>query len=167
MGLPFFLFFFSLNTNKKTIKFTQSLQFFSVLSFLKKIEDRRKYFFKKYVYTINHKRIALNYLYFTVISALSGASLATMIRGELAYPGSHFFKGDSLRYLQVITAHGLTMVFYVVIPLVFGFLANFLIPYHVGSKDVAFPRLNSFRFLISSSWFFINFKTCIFAGFVF
>merc|ERR1711920_814328 len=66
--------------------------------------------------------------------------------GELAYPGSHFFKGDSLRYLQVITAHGLTMVFYVVIPLVFGFLANFLIPYHVGSKDVAFPRLNSLGF---------------------
>ena len=69
-----------------------------------------------------------------------------MIRWELAYPGSHFFKGDSLRYLQVITAHGLTMVFYVVIPIVFGFLANFVIPYHVGSKDVAFPRLNSVGF---------------------
>merc|ERR1711976_63001 len=146
MGLPFFLFFFSLSTNKKTIKFTQSLQFTLVLSFLKKIEDRRKYFFKKYVYTINHKRIALNYLYFSVISALSGASLATMIRWELAYPGSHFFKGDSLRYLQVITAHGLTMIFYVVIPIVFGFVGNFFIPYHVGSKDVAFPRLNSLGF---------------------
>merc|ERR1712146_528701 len=82
----------------------------------------------------------------TVISALSGASLATMIRRELAYPGSHFFKGDSLRYLQVITAHGITMVFYVVVPLIFGFLANFLVPYHVGSKDVAFPRLNSLGF---------------------
>jgi len=77
---------------------------------------------------------------------MSGLLLATMIRWELAYPGSHFFKGDSLRYLQVITAHGLTMVFYVVIPLVFGFLANFFVPYHVGSKDVAFPRLNSLGF---------------------
>merc|ERR1712087_1036742 len=38
------------------------------------------------------------------------------------------------------------MVFYVVIPLVFGFLANFLIPYHVGYKDVAFHRLNSLGF---------------------
>jgi heme/copper-type cytochrome/quinol oxidase subunit 1/NADH:ubiquinone oxidoreductase subunit H len=65
---------------------------------------------------------------------------------ELAYPGSHFFKGDSLRYLQVITAHGLTMVFFVVIPLVFGSVGNFFIPYHVGSKDVAFPRLNSLGF---------------------
>ena len=116
------------------------------LNFIYKIEDLRLYFFKKYIYTINHKRIALNYLYFVVWSGMSGLLLATMIRWELAYPGSHFFKGDSLRYLQVITAHGLTMVFYVVIPLVFGFLANFFVPYHVGSKDVAFPRLNSLGF---------------------
>jgi hypothetical protein len=110
------------------------------------VEDIYLYFSKKYIYTINHKRIALNYLFFILWSALSGLSLATMIRWELAYPGSHFFKGDSLRYLQVITAHGLTMVFYVVVPAVFGFLANFIIPYHVGSKDVAFPRLNSIGF---------------------
>jgi len=77
---------------------------------------------------------------------LSGATLATMIRLELAYPGSHFFGGDSIRYLQVITAHGLTMVFFVVVPLVFGCAGNFFIPYHVGSKDVAFPRLNSLGF---------------------
>jgi heme/copper-type cytochrome/quinol oxidase subunit 1 len=69
-----------------------------------------------------------------------------MIRIELAYPGSQFFKGDSLKYLQVITAHGLVMVFFVVVPLIFGVFANFIIPYHVGSKDVAFPRLNSIGF---------------------
>jgi len=77
---------------------------------------------------------------------MSGSALATMVRLELAYPGSTFFKGDSLRYLQVITAHGLIMVFFVVIPIVFGSFANFFIPYHVGSKDVAFPRLNSIGF---------------------
>lgn len=108
--------------------------------------DRRKYVMKKYVYTINHKRIAINYLVFSMWSGLSGAALATMIRLELAYPGSPYFKGDSLRYLQVITAHGLIMVFFVVVPLLFGCFANFLIPYHVGSKDVAFPRLNSMGF---------------------
>lgn len=108
--------------------------------------DRRKYVLKKYVYTINHKRIAINYLFFSMWTGLSGAALATMIRLELSYPGSPFFKGDSLRYLQVITAHGLIMVFYVVVPILFGAFANFLIPYHVGSKDVAFPRLNSIAF---------------------
>lgn len=79
---------------------------------------------------------------------MSGAFLATMIRLEMAYPGSPFFKGDSIRYLQVISAHGLIMVFYVVVPILFGGFANFLIPYHIGSKDVAFPRLNSIGFWI-------------------
>jgi heme/copper-type cytochrome/quinol oxidase subunit 1 len=69
-----------------------------------------------------------------------------MIRIELSTPGSTFFKGDSIRYLQVITSHGLIMVFFVVTPILFGFFANFFIPYHIGSKDVSFPRLNSFGF---------------------
>lgn len=113
---------------------------------LVRLNDLRKYFVKKYVYTINHKRIGLNYLYFSMWTGLSGAFLATMIRLEMAYPGSPFFKGDSIRYLQVISAHGLIMVFFVVVPILFGAFANFLIPYHVGSKDVAFPRLNSIGF---------------------
>lgn len=103
---------------------------------------------KRYVYTINHKQIAINYLYFSMFTGLSGAALATFIRMELAMPGSLYFRGDSLRYLQVITAHGLIMVFFVVVPILFGCFANFLIPYHVGSKDVAFPRLNSIGFWI-------------------
>lgn len=108
--------------------------------------DFSKYTSKKYIYTINHKRIAINYTLFCLVSGMAGTLLATMIRLELAMPGSFFFKYDSVRYLQVITAHGLTMIFFVVIPLVFGAAANFLIPYHIGSKDVAFPRLNSLGF---------------------
>jgi heme/copper-type cytochrome/quinol oxidase subunit 1 len=74
---------------------------------------------------------------------------------ELAHPGSPFFKGDSLKYLQVITAHGLIMVFFVVVPLIFGGFANFLIPYHIGSKDVAYPRLNSIGFWIQPCGFIL------------
>jgi len=128
---------------------------FSLQKFLKKLlailnfaNNNRKVFLKRYIYTINHKQIAINYLYFSMFTGLSGAGLATFIRLELAVPGSLFFKGDSLRYLQVITAHGLIMVFFVVVPILFGAFANFLIPYHVGSKDVAFPRLNSIGFWI-------------------
>jgi hypothetical protein len=104
------------------------------------------HYLKKYVYTINHKRIGLSYLYFCLFSGLSGAMLAAFIRLELAYPGSHFFKGDSVRYIQVISAHGLIMIFYVVVPVVFGLFANYFIPFHIQSKDVAFPRLNSIGF---------------------
>lgn len=78
-----------------------------------------------------------------------------MIRLEMAYPGSPFFKGDSIKYLQVATAHGLIMVFFVVVPIFFGGFANFLIPYHVGSKDVAFPRLNSIGFWIQPLGFLL------------
>ena len=67
--------------------------------------------------------------------------------------------GDSLRYLQVITAHGLIMVFFVVVPILFGAFANFVIPYHVGSKDVAFPRLNSIAFWILPCGFLLVSKT--------
>ena len=123
--------------------------------------DRRKYILKKYVYTINHKRIAINYFIFSMWTALSGAALATMIRMELAFPGSPFFKGDSTRYLQTITAHGLIMVFFVVVPILFGGFANFLIPYHVGSKDVAYPRLNSIGFWIQPFAYLLVAKTAV------
>ena len=123
------------------------------------INDMRKYVLKKYIYTINHKRIGLNYLYFSMMTGLSGAALATMIRLELAYPGSPFFKGDSLRYLQVVTAHGLIMVFFVVVPILFGAFANFLILYHIGSKDVAFPRLNSIAFWLLPCGYILVSKT--------
>ena len=131
----------------KFIKNTNFLKI-KVSKIITLLNDKRKYILKKYVYTINHKRIAINYFYFSMFTGISGAILATMIRLEMAYPGSPFFKGDSLRYLQVMTAHGLIMVFFVVIPIIFGGFANFLIPYHIGSKDVAFPRLNSIGFWI-------------------
>jgi hypothetical protein len=54
-----------------------------------------------------------------------------------------------------MTAHGLIMVFFVVVPIIFGGFANFLIPYHVGSKDVAFPRLNSIGFWIQPLGFIL------------
>lgn len=73
----------------------------------------------------------------------------------MSQPGSTFFQGDSTRYLQVITVHGLIMVFYVVVPIIFGFFANFFIPYHIGSKDVAFPRLNSMGFWLQPLGFII------------
>ena len=138
---------FYLNGFLKNVNQTNVL-YDKTLLVLTSLNDRRKYIFKKYVYTINHKRIAINYLFFSMWTGMSGAALATMIRLELAYPGSPYFKGDSIRYLQVITAHGLIMVFFVVVPILFGGFANFLIPYHVGSKDVAFPRLNSIGFWI-------------------
>lgn len=136
-----------------TLYFFNNLKFFKNFFFLNL--QKIRFFFKKWIFTVNHKRIALNYLYFSFFTVLSGTSLATMIRFELSQPGSHFFQGDSTRYLQVITIHGLIMVFYVVVPIIFGFFANFFIPYHIGSKDVAFPRLNSMGFWLQPLGFIL------------
>lgn len=144
----FDLLYFIFGLTKKNYHNSFSTFFKKINLILLSLDNKRRFFLKKYIYTINHKRIAINYFFFSMWSGLSGAALATMIRLELAYPGSPFFKGDSLRYLQVITAHGLIMVFFVVVPILFGGFANYLIPYHVGSKDVAFPRLNSIGFWI-------------------
>ena len=84
-----------------------------------------------------------------------GSYFATCIRMEMAYPGSSFFNGDSLKYLQVITAHAIIMIFFVVVPIFFGGFANYLLPYHVGSKDVAYPRLNNLGFWIQPCGFLL------------
>lgn len=72
--------------------------------------------------------------------------LATIIRLEMAYPGVGILAGDSLQYLSVVTAHAVIMVFFMIMPLLFGAFGNFLLPTQLGVHDVAFPRLNSAAF---------------------
>lgn len=72
--------------------------------------------------------------------------LATIIRLEMAYPGVGVLAGDSLQYLSVVTAHAVIMVFFMLMPLLFGAFGNFLLPTQLGVHDVAFPRLNSAAF---------------------
>jgi len=73
-------------------------------------------------------------------------SLATIIRLEFAYPGVGVLAGDSLQYLSIATAHGVIMVFFMIMPVIFGAFGNFLLPTQLGVHDVAFPRLNSAAF---------------------
>ena len=73
-------------------------------------------------------------------------SLATVIRSEFSYPGAGILAGDSIQYLSIATAHGVIMVFYMIMPLIFGAFGNFLLPTQLGVHDVAFPRLNSAAF---------------------
>lgn len=94
----------------------------------------------------NHKRIAVNYFNFVLVAGTAGMSLATVIRLEFAYPGVGVLAGDSLQYLSIATAHGVIMVFYMIMPCIFGAFGNFLLPTQLGVHDVAFPRLNSAAF---------------------
>jgi hypothetical protein len=73
-------------------------------------------------------------------------ALATVIRLEFAYPGVGILAGDSIQYLSIATAHGVIMVFFMIMPAIFGAFGNFLLPTQLGVHDVAFPRLNSAAF---------------------
>jgi heme/copper-type cytochrome/quinol oxidase subunit 1 len=109
-------------------------------------KTRTHYATNSWIYTTNHKRIAVNYFGFVLISGTAGMGLATVIRLEFAYPGVGVLAGDSLQYLSVATAHGVIMVFFMIMPLLFGAFGNFLLPTQLGVHDVAFPRLNSAAF---------------------
>lgn len=104
------------------------------------------YYTNNWVYTTNHKRIAVNYFWFVILAGIVGMVLATIIRLEMAYPGVGILAGDSLQYLSVVTAHAVIMVFFMIIPLLAGAFGNFLLPTQMGVHDVAFPRLNSAAF---------------------
>ena len=110
------------------------------------VKIRVSYTLNSWVYTTNHKRIAINYFNFVLVSGTAGMSLATVIRMEFAYPGVGILAGDSIQYLCIATAHGVIMVFFMVMPAIFGAFGNFLLPTQLGVHDVAFPRLNSAAF---------------------
>ena len=104
------------------------------------------FFFYDWVLTTNHRKLAIFYFIFVAVSGFTGLILATIIRLELAYPGQSFLAQNSEQYLTLISIHGIVMVFFVVIPVLFGAFGNFLLPTQLGIRDVAFPRLNSFMF---------------------
>jgi heme/copper-type cytochrome/quinol oxidase subunit 1 len=110
------------------------------------LKARVLYTANNWIYTTNHKRIAINYFLFTLFSGTCGMALATIIRLEMAYPGVGILAGDSLQYLAIVTAHAVIMVFFMIMPLLFGAYSNFLLPTQLGVHDVAFPRLNSAAF---------------------
>ena len=143
------------NSNKFKTQFTNllflrfsSFTIFSqfTLDTLFWVKTRVLYYINNWVYTTNHKRIAVNYFWFVILSGIVGMVLATLMRLEFAYPGVGVFAGDSLQYLSTATAHGVIMVFFMIMPLLLGAFANFLIPTQLGVHDVAFPRLNSAAF---------------------
>lgn len=101
----------------------------------------------------NHRRIAVLYFFFVLLSGFTGLILATIIRLELAYPGQFFLTNNAERYLTTISLHGVVMVFFMIIPVLFGAFGNFLLPTQLGIRDVAFPRLNSFMFWVTPSGF--------------
>lgn len=95
---------------------------------------------KSWLTTLDHKKIGIMYFVCVFFFFLLGGLFALGIRLELLAPGTQFLSQNT--YNQFMTLHGAIMVFMVVIPGIPAFLGNFILPMHLGAKDVAFPRLN-------------------------
>ena len=101
---------------------------------------------KSWVLTRDHKRIALMYIAAITFFFGIGGFFAGLIRLELLTPAGDLLSDET--YNKVFTMHGVMMVFFVLIPLVPASLGNFLLPLMLGTKDVAFPKLNLLSFYV-------------------
>ena len=95
-------------------------------------------------FSVDHKVIGLQYLVCGFAFYLIGGVLAGAIRTELTSPVADFMPRDV--YNQVLTLHGTVMIFLWIVPVVNGAFGNYLIPFYVGARDMAFPRLNAVAF---------------------
>jgi cytochrome c oxidase subunit I len=93
--------------------------------------------------TTDHKRIGIMYLVLTVLFLLLGGVEALLIRTQLAVPDNTLI--DPETYNGLVSMHGSTMIFLVLVPIWAGF-GNYLVPLMVGARDMAFPRLNALSF---------------------
>lgn len=98
---------------------------------------------RRWLLTTNHKEIGSMYLIVSLISFFIGGAMALIIRLELFQPGLQFV--DPHFYNQMVTVHGLLMLFGVVMPGMTGF-ANWLVPMMLGAPDMALPRVNNWGF---------------------
>jgi cytochrome c oxidase subunit 1 len=101
----------------------------------------------EWVTTVDHKRLGILYLLFALFFLVVAGSEAMIMRAQLMYPHNNFVSPQVFN--RMFTMHGTTMVFFVGIPVLFGF-ANYLVPLMIGARDMAFPRLNAFSFWLTA-----------------
>jgi cytochrome c oxidase subunit I len=100
-----------------------------------------------WITTIDHKRLGIMYILYALVFLVIGGVEATIMRIQLIIPHNHFVSPQVFN--RMFTMHGTTMIFFVAMPIVFGF-ANYLLPLMIGARDMAFPRLNAFSFWMTA-----------------
>jgi len=101
----------------------------------------------EWVTTVDHKRLGLLYIAYALVFLIVGGIEATVLRLQLIRPHNNLVSPQVFN--RMFTMHGTTMIFFVVMPMLFGF-ANYLIPLMIGARDMAFPRLNAFSFWVTA-----------------
>jgi cytochrome c oxidase subunit 1 len=130
-------------------------------------------FVRRYVFSLDHKVIAKQFMWAGLIFLIFGGTLAFLIRWQWAFPGEPVPVLGSLMlgksggvitptaYNSIFTMHGLIMIFFAITPLMIGAFGNFCIPLMIGARDMAFPTLNMLSF-----WTFLLSQILIIASFL-
>jgi cytochrome c oxidase subunit I len=108
--------------------------------------------------TTDHKRIGLLFFWTTLLLFGAGGTEALFMRSQLIVPNNDVL--SPAVYDQVFTMHGITMIFFFIIPMTTGAFGNYLVPLMIGARDMAFPRMNALSY-----WIFLSSGIFLYLGF--
>ena len=117
-------------------------------------------FLRRYVFSIDHKIIGLQYFFLALAAVTIGMILSLLMRFHLVWPAAHlpFIAGGIMtpeQYLALVTMHGTIMVFFVLTAAPQSAFGNYFLPLQIGAPDMAFPRLNMLSFWLTLLAFFV------------
>ena len=114
----------------------------------KRVNPRRISFLSS-VKNCNHKGLGIYYLLSAFIFGISGTLISVLIRIELYSSGNRIISPENQNFYNIsITLHGIIMIFFLVMPTLFGGFGNYFVPIFQGSPEVVYPRVNNFSILI-------------------